>query len=106
MSATEENLVQLDEDLTIETAHEFKECLEGLADSGSPIRFDASQVNRIDTTGLQLLAAYAIGANEDGTQFTIESPSATILEVSTLLGMDVELGLASANDSSLQESGN
>ena len=60
----------------------------------SPIVFDASAVERIDTAGIQLLAAFCHTAKVRGLTIKWEAPSTVIQQAVQTLGMHEHLGMA------------
>jgi phospholipid transport system transporter-binding protein len=68
--------------------------LERVGDAGN-VQIDASSVQRIDTAGLQLMAAFVRDRRNDGRSFEWLGVPACLTEAATLLDLTHALGLGS-----------
>ncbi len=82
--------------LCIETVAELYEQLRPAIDLGQTVLLDASTVESVDTTNLQLLAAFALELGKNGTALQWHHPSEPFLQSATIAGLVDTLGLAEA----------
>lgn len=72
---------------TIEDVARLRNDLIAHVAANKPILIDASRLERIDTAGVQLLAAFAIDCLEQGTAFAWKQRPAVLEEAIRLLGL-------------------
>jgi anti-anti-sigma regulatory factor len=77
----------------IETADALKKELLGRMDGASPVSIDASQVGRIDTASLQVLAAFARECRTAGRDIEWVGASPALIDNARLLNLSSMLGL-------------
>lgn len=84
--------IQLAEHLTIQVATDLREQLLALSDRHE-VRLDGSCVERVDTAGLQVLAAFrkSVVGQRGGVRWTQQSPA--LLEALELSGIDLGFAL-------------
>ena len=63
-------------------------------ESGSPVTFDVSETERLDTAVAQLLLSFSQAAREKNQSVTWQQPSDAFTSAVTLLGLSEELGIA------------
>ncbi|VAW87672.1 hypothetical protein MNBD_GAMMA18-2261 [hydrothermal vent metagenome] len=68
--------------------------LEMIINEKKAIEFDASEIERIDTSGLQLLLSFYQKIKSSGFDFHWISPSEHLLRSASLVGLDKLLGLS------------
>ena len=81
------NKVLLGASCTIEDVAQLRTDLSAHLAANRPIIIDASQLERIDTAGVQLLAAFAIDCLEQGIAFAWKQRPAVLEEAIRLLGL-------------------
>jgi anti-anti-sigma regulatory factor len=64
-----------------------------VARSQGPVEFDAHGISRIDTAGLQLVAAFAIELSRQGRTLIFSNPSEAFVKAAALAGLSRALGL-------------
>lgn len=74
--------------LTIYTATEQKDLLLSLFPLAHEVELDLSNVDELDSAGLQLLILIKRESFKDGTQLLLSNPSATVIEAIRLSGLD------------------
>ncbi|KRP77171.1 sulfate transporter [Pseudomonas veronii] len=74
--------------LTIYTATEQKDLLLSLFPLAHEVELDLSNVDELDSAGLQLLILIKRESLKDGTQLLLSNPSATVIEAIRLSGLD------------------
>lgn len=82
--------------LCIETVVELYEQLRPALDLGQTVSLDASTVESVDTTNLQLLAAFVLELGNNGTALQWRHPSEAFLQSATIAGLVDTLRLAEA----------
>ena len=80
---------------TIIRAEELHTQMESLIQSGHDIQVDASQVEQIDTSALQLLIGFHQALEKEGRALSWLNPSEQTLSTAKLLGLDTHLGFTS-----------
>lgn len=86
----DDGVVQVRGELHISEAEELRSALlYGLAAVPS-LGLDLSGVDSCDTASFQLLCSLQKSAERDGKQFRVTAPSASMLEVSAMLGFKLE----------------
>ena len=78
---------------TIIRAEELHKQMEDLLQTGHDVEVDASQVEQIDSSVLQLLVSLHQTLSQDGRNLHWKSPSEQTLVSAKLLGLDTHLGL-------------
>lgn len=78
---------------TIIRAEELHSQMEGLLQTGHDVEIDASQVEQIDTSALQLLYSFHQALNQDGKTLKWKSPSDQVVQTAKLLGLDEHLSI-------------
>ena len=84
----------LSEQVRISHSSELKDQLTKLLSAKKKIEIDASKVEKIDTSGLQLLTAFSIQANAQAIELEWRSPSEPFIAAAKLLDLTQYLGLA------------
>lgn len=79
--------VLLGSSCTIEDVAQLRDVLSGHLAANVPIIIDASRLDRIDTAGMQLLAAFSIDCLERGIAFAWTQRPAVLEEAIHLLGL-------------------
>lgn len=79
---------------TIIKAEELHAQMENLIQGGSDVEVDASKVEKIDTSALQLLLSFHNILRQDGRNLSWLNPSEQTLESAKLLGLDTQLGIS------------
>lgn len=91
---SEQTLLDLPPDLTVPEVSRIKKEWEMLVAESEHIVVDASNVEQIDTAGMQLLLAYIRECQPSGGKVSFEPPpSETFLAVATTLGVNKELNI-------------
>jgi len=67
--------------------------LSGLLDKDTPITLDAKELQRVDTAGMQVIAAFVRERNANGRQVQWRNTPPTLLSAARLLGLGTLLGL-------------
>ena len=70
----------------------FRE-MEGIVQDCHPTRIYASDVTRVDTAALQLIASFIIHMNKSGVSVTWDGVSDEVIAAAKLLGMEQTLNL-------------
>lgn len=85
---------KLPENLTIASVNQIHEQFESLVETKDcdQIQLQASDVERTDTAGVQLLLALVLASKERQIGIVWEKPSAKLCSAATLLGLDNALG--------------
>ncbi len=78
---------------TIIRAEELHEKMENLLQSSLDVEVDASQVEQIDTSALQLLLSFHQSLTTDGRNLSWKTPSEQAIKSAKLLGLDTHLGI-------------
>lgn len=86
-------VLNLDSSLTVAEAAELKEILLAHVRSMTPLCIDASDVETIDTAGLQLIAALYKAAAAKGLQVTLQAPSDRFADAASRIGLGTLFGL-------------
>lgn len=94
MSETEAITVNCGDTLDISRVSEFYTELEMVINEKKAIEFDASQIERIDIAGLQLLLSFHQKIESSGFNFRWINPSEHLLRSANLVGLDKPLGLS------------
>ena len=79
---------------TIIKAEELHAQMENLIQGGSDVEIDASKVEKIDTSALQLLLSFHQVLSQDGRNLSWLNPSEHTLDTAKLLGLDTQLGIS------------
>ncbi|TKK30441.1 sulfate transporter [Pseudomonas sp. CFBP13528] len=74
--------------LTIYTASEQKDVLLSLFPLAHEVELDLSNVDELDSAGLQLLILIKRESFKDGSQLVLSNPSAAVIEALRLSGLD------------------
>ena len=82
--------------LNITMAEGFKEKLMPFADKGDSCSVDAAEVEKVDSTGLQLLVALDLTLKSNGAQLSVLNPSDVFLKTAQMLGLTEHLNLVEA----------
>ncbi len=88
-----DSVVTLDADVAISGAAELKGRLLRLLETPGAVSIDASNVQRIDTAGLQLLCAFRKSLNEAGRALEWTAPSPAFTDGADRVGLTDLLGL-------------
>jgi phospholipid transport system transporter-binding protein len=83
----------LSAECTIAEAAPLQAELSGLLDTDTPVTLDAGEVQRIDTAGMQVIAAFVRERNANGRQVQWRNTPPTLLSAARLLGLGTLLGL-------------
>ncbi len=83
----------LPDECDVRTSAAIRELLSAALDTHGAIRLDASAVTRVDTSAVQVLAAFTRDARAAGTEVTWTAVSAPFVHAATLLGASSLLGL-------------
>jgi len=92
-ASASEMLIECDEAIDVSLVSDFKSMLQQAASQNSPIVLDASQLERIDGAGLQLLTAFFQEADESGLSVSWRNPAAVLLNTADLMGLSEILHL-------------
>lgn len=90
-------VLQLKGRLGIHEVNELKTKLSGFLDAKRNLILDASKVEKIDTSTLQVLAAFYRSATAKGIEIKWRNPNIRLLHAAELLGISGPLGLRSVN---------
>jgi len=85
--------IALNSVLDVRQVGRLHETLKALVADSAPLCLDGSQVTRVDTAALQLLAAFCRRARAQKRSLHWESPSEEFLRAAALLDLEHELGL-------------
>ncbi len=88
-----EMVIECNEALDISLVSDFKVLLQQASGQNSPIVLDASQLERIDGAGLQLLTAFFQEAVESGLSVSWRNPADTLIYAANLTGLNDVLQL-------------
>jgi anti-anti-sigma regulatory factor len=80
---------------TIIRAEELHAQMETLLQTGHDVEIDASKVEQIDTSALQLLLSFHQALTNDGRHILWKEPSEQLLHTAKLLGVDHHLAINS-----------
>lgn len=80
---------------TIIRAEELHTQMESLIQTGHDVELDASKVEQIDTSALQLLLSFHQALTQDGRSLKWKSPSDQVVQTAKLLGLDDHLTITS-----------
>ena len=86
-------VVTRDSSLTIGDAALLRQSLLDAIRDGQSVRVDASDVEMIDATGLQLFVAAFVSAADRGVQLSLEQPSHKLVDAARMIGLADALGL-------------
>lgn len=89
--------ITLAETLDIATVRNLHAELKAVLDDGAPVSLNGSEVARIDTAALQVLAAMFVYADGQQRKLELHSPSETLARSAALLGIDEHIGLKAKN---------
>ena len=92
--------IKLEGACDISRAAELRDRLCAALDEGASLRVEASELERADTAGLQVLVAFAHEARQRDVGLEWLDPSEALLEAADGLGLRAKLGLHAAADSS------
>lgn len=90
---TASRVMQLKGQLDIREANTLKSKLARLLDANQPIALNASKLEKIDTSIMQLLTAFCLSANAKGIEVKWQNPNERLLRAAELLGLSGPLGL-------------
>ncbi len=82
------NKVECPQQLNITMIESFKHSLQSALDQGGVCTVDASAVERIDSTGLQLLIAFEQAIQKQGGELKISDPSEVFQTTANTLGLN------------------
>ncbi len=85
--------VRLKETLDIAAVRDLHAELKVALDGGNSLSLDGSEVVRIDTASLQMLAAMFAHADRHERDIALRSPSETLVQTAALLGVNEYIGL-------------
>lgn len=85
--------MQLKGQLDIREANNLKAKLAKFLDANRTVVLDASKVEKVDTSIMQLLAAFCRCANAKGIEVKWKNPNSRLLHAAELLGLSNPLGL-------------
>ena len=85
--------IALDRNCDISKAESLHGKLEAMLDGSIPIEIDASAVERIDTSHLQLLSSFIKTLNQHHVEVHLIKPSECFVDAARLLGLAPQLGL-------------
>lgn len=83
----ESTTYQLEKFSDISKAEVLHEKLESYLNAGASVEIDASQVERIDTSAMQVLISLFISMDKQHMQTQIINPSDTFLKAASMLGV-------------------
>ena len=95
---TDTHQIKLDRIIDITVVEVLYSEFETVLSKNGGVAIDASQVERIDTSSLQLIHTFREQIRSNGYQLKWTSVSDNFFEIATLLGLDERLDLDSAND--------
>jgi len=87
-------VIDLPDNLTIATAESLHQILESTVEKHQDVVFNAENVNRVDTAGLQLLYAFCIEQKQHQLSVQWRSVTASLAEGADLIGIGKALYLA------------
>jgi anti-anti-sigma regulatory factor len=79
---------------TIIKAEELHAQMENLIQGGHDVEIDASKVEKLDTSALQLLLSFHQVLTQDGRNLSWLNPSEHTVSTAKLLGLDTHLGIS------------
>ena len=88
-----EMIIECHDALDVSMVSDFKVLLQQASGHGAPIILDASQLERIDGAGLQLVAAFFQEAVESGFSISWRNPTEALLFAAGLTGLTEVLQL-------------
>ena len=88
-----QNIIQLAQDFTIIGISEVYNVLTAHLEENHDIVIDASNVQSVDTAGLQLLLAFSLELNKRGCDLELRNPSDEFLEMCHLLDLSESFAL-------------
>ena len=88
-----EMIVECNEALDVSLVADFKMLLQQASGQNSPIVLDASQLERIDGAGLQLMTAFFQEAAESGLSVSWKNPTDALINAVDLTGLKEVLQL-------------
>lgn len=94
MSKSDTITVSCGDVLNIARVGEFYTELTMILNEEKPIEVDASQLERIDISGMQVLLAFYQKAKSSGLEFSWGNPSDSFLRSAELVGLQQQLGLS------------
>lgn len=83
---SEVHVLKLDRNSGIACAEELGHKLESAFQAGTPVKIDASEVERVDTTTVQLIYSFLSSMNDLGVDVSFDQPSESFLSGSERLG--------------------
>lgn len=86
-------VIDCGEILDIRRAEEFKTGLINALELGKPVLLNSKKIERIDTTGLQILCTFLNDAKAQGINVEWDSPATAIKEAAQLTGLTNSLSL-------------
>lgn len=81
-------VVTLPQNARIGQAEALKSKLQKALEKGTPVEVDASKVEKIDTSVMQLLTAFCIKADAGSVEIKWRNPAETVRQAATLLGLE------------------
>ena len=94
MSNSDTITVSCGEVLDIARVSEFYTELTMILNEEKPIEIDASQLERVDISGIQVLLAFYQKVKSSGFDISWSNPSESILRSAKLVGLQEQLGLS------------
>lgn len=88
-----ENIVTLSGTVDISKVENLLRDFKQAAELGSPVKIDASAVERIDTAGLQLLYSFQKTMSDQQGELSIDDPSEAFMDCARLVGFEKLLTL-------------
>ena len=88
-----ESPLKLPEEISIANVTEWKTKLAALVHEPSPLILDAEELSRVDTSAIQLFAAFATKARNADKVLQWQAPSVALINTAQQLGMSKMLGL-------------
>lgn len=89
------NVIALGETLTIREINDVYAQISASLPEDVPLKLDCSQLEKIDTSGLQMLTVLSRYRSVSGQGVELLNPTESLKKSSILLGLDAELALAS-----------
>lgn len=76
------------ENMGIAMMDQLKDSFQTAIDAATDVRIDASEINKIDTAGCQLLLAFKQAVESNGKSFTWANVSEPLHRISKIIGLD------------------
>ena len=91
---TQPTVIPCDDSLDISVVHELYQTLQQVVETSNPLVIDATNVERIDTAGLQLLCAFMQHAQDRSITVQWHQPAPAVYDAARLLDLEGLLHLA------------